>query len=469
MRRAVRDVLAYLFFFATQTAIANANDGKQTSGYVPQPIPKPKTVHNNVIHHTPKITEKLANETAEEFTIRLFKNYHRGHRPTNVSAPGATVVKVNLFVWSFSSVSVLQMDYTIDFMLRQRWNDPRLQYSKFNETISLNYMRERLWIPDLFFRNAKHGHLHEITTPNYLIWLKPSGDILFSQKLSLRLSCPMKLWKFPMDTQRCKLEIGSYGYSLNELSFQWMSPNDPKGNVKLNEDLTLNEFHRPTYHTASCNKKYATTGSFSCMYVEFELQRKFGFYLIYTYVPSVLIIIISWVSFLIDFEAVAARISIGLLSVLALITQSAAALQNLPRVSYIKAIDVWLFACLAFDVFSLVEFAFVNVLARTQHSQQFEDKLRKIFREEVSNMEPKPSGEVDEKLLTDATPRFSVNSPRMIAGRPPKSLLKRRHNLMLRQKYRLQAQKVDKFCTWGFPTSFILFNIVYWIYFRILV
>jgi len=77
-------------------------------------------------------------------------------------------------------------------------------------------------------------------------------------------------------------------------------------------------------------------GNFTCQQVKFYLRRDIGFFLIQVYVPSVLIVILSWVSFWINMESSPARVSIGLLTVLTTSTMSGAARASLPRVSYIK-------------------------------------------------------------------------------------------------------------------------------------
>jgi len=113
-----------------------------------------------------------------------------------------------------------------------------------------------------------------------------------------------------------------------------------------------------------CGTGLTVSGAYPCLEIVFILRRDIGYFLIQVYVPSMLIVILSWVSFWISVDASPARVSIGLLTVLTTTTMSSGARASLPRVSYIKAIDVWMIVCLVFVFTSLIEYAVVNVLAR---------------------------------------------------------------------------------------------------------
>ena len=77
-------------------------------------------------------------------------------------------------------------------------------------------------------------------------------------------------------------------------------------------------------------------GEFTCLEVVFMFKRRLGYYLFHTYVPTCLIVIMSWISFWIKPEAVPARVTLGVTSLLTLSTQHANSQKSLPPVSYIK-------------------------------------------------------------------------------------------------------------------------------------
>lgn len=86
--------------------------------------------------------------------------------------------------------------------------------------------------------------------------------------------------------------------------------------------------------------------------------------MIQMYIPSGLVVVLSWLSFWLQVDAVPARVTLGILTVLTMTTQRSMASASLARVSYVKAIDVWMAICLCFVFCALLEYAFVSVLFR---------------------------------------------------------------------------------------------------------
>ncbi|KAJ8382955.1 hypothetical protein SKAU_G00037330 [Synaphobranchus kaupii] len=290
-------------------------------------------------------------------------------------------VSCNIFINSFGSIAETTMDYRVNIFLRQQWSDPRLAYSEYpDDSLDLDpSMLDSIWKPDLFFANEKGAHFHEVTTDNKLLRIFKNGNVLYSIRLTLTLSCPMDLKNFPMDVQTCIMQLESFGYTMNDLIFEWQK----KGPVQVAEGLTLPQFIlKDESDLRYCTKNY-NTGKFTCIEVRFHLERQMGYYLIQMYIPSLLIVILSWVSFWINMDAAPARVALGITTVLTMTTQSSGSRTSLPKVSYVKAIDIWMAVCLLFVFSALLEYAAVNFVSR-QHKEllKFHRKRKKNKQEE---------------------------------------------------------------------------------------
>uniref|UniRef100_A0A8C2CIH2 Glycine receptor, beta b n=1 Tax=Cyprinus carpio TaxID=7962 RepID=A0A8C2CIH2_CYPCA len=261
---------------------------------------------------------------------RLLVSYDPRIRPNFKGIPVED--RVNIFINSFGSIQETTMDYRVNIFLRQRWNDPRLRLPQDFKSDSLTVdpkMFKCLWKPDLFFANEKSANFHDVTQENILLFIFRNGDVLI------------------------------IGYTTDDLQFMWQS-GDP---VQMDE-IALPQFDikQEDIEYGNCTKYYAGTGYYTCVEVIFTLRRQVGFYMMGVYAPTLLIVVLSWLSFWINPDASAARVPLGILSVLSLSSECTSLASELPKVSYVKAIDIWLIACLLFGFASLVEYAVVQVM-----------------------------------------------------------------------------------------------------------
>jgi len=54
------------------------------------------------------------------------------------------------------------------------------------------------------------------------------------------------------------------------------------------------------------------TGVYQRLSLSFRLQRNIGYFIFQTYLPSILIVMLSWISFWINHEATSARVALGI-------------------------------------------------------------------------------------------------------------------------------------------------------------
>ena len=114
-------------------------------------------------------------------------------------------------------------------------------------------------------------------------------------------------------------------------------------------------------------------GNHSSLVATFRMKRRIGYFLIDTYIPSTLIVVISWISFWIDPDTAPARVALGITTVLTMTTLVSSSRASLPKVSYVKAIDWYLLACLIFVFGTLLEYTIVSYLlsvVRRREKQQ---------------------------------------------------------------------------------------------------
>nr|XP_032811579.1 gamma-aminobutyric acid receptor subunit alpha-1-like isoform X3 [Petromyzon marinus] len=390
---------------------------------------------------------------------RLLDGYDNRLRP---GLSGATEVKTDIYVTSFGPVSDTDMEYTVDVFFRQSWRDLRLKFNGSMRILPVNNMMvSHLWTPDTFFYNSKKSVAHNITTPNKLLRICDDGSLLYTMRLTINAECPMILEDFPMDTHACPLKFGSYAYTSSEVFYTWT--HGPANSVIVAEDGSRLNQYNLINHTVGSELSRSSTGVYTVMTTRFHLRRNIGYFVIQTYLPCIMTVLLSQVSFWLNREAVPARTVFGVTTVLTMTTLSISARNSLPKVAYATAMDWFIAVCYAFVFSALIEFATVNYF--TKRAWAWNGKF------------PAPSKKKDavtliKKRKNAYTTGLCPAGHRTLLAREA-ALLSVSQKVVLHhgqhdsrpldyKKTYNSVSKIDKLSRIVFPILFGIFNLVYW-------
>lgn len=185
-----------------------------------------------------------------------------------------------------------------------------------------------------------------------------------------------------------------------------------------------------------------------------------------------LIVILSWVSFWINMDAAPARVALGITTVLTMTTQSSGSRTSLPKVSYVKAIDIWMAVCLLFVFSALLEYAAVNFVSR-QHKEllRFRRPKSKSKEGEVHDSRQASTVAVTSTPGNSKDSKATVNNTVPAATTPggtQKAAAGGKSTEEMRKLFIDRAKKIDTVSRAGFPLAFLFFNIFYWVLYKIL-
>uniref|UniRef100_A0AAY4DDF0 Gamma-aminobutyric acid type A receptor beta3 subunit n=1 Tax=Denticeps clupeoides TaxID=299321 RepID=A0AAY4DDF0_9TELE len=433
----------------------------------------------------------------KETVDRLLKGYDIRLRPDFGGAPVA--VGMSIDVASIDMVSEVNMDYTLTMYFQQYWRDKRLAYTGIPLNLTLdNRVADQLWVPDTYFLNDKKSFVHGVTVKNRMIRLHPDGTVLYGLRITTTAACMMDLRRYPLDEQNCTLEIESYGYTTDDIEFYWKGGDTAVTGVSR---IELPQFSIVDYKLVSRNVVFST-GAYPRLSLSFKLKRNIGYFILQTYMPSILITILSWVSFWINYDASAARVALGITTVLTMTTINTHLRETLPKIPYVKAIDMYLMGCFVFVFLALLEYAFVNYIffgRGPQMQKKLAEKAEKvnndrskydsnkvgfsrgnillttleIHNEVASNEVTTSLADPHNSVTFDASGiQYRKQSSARDPGRAERSAQLKRSRLRRRSsqlKIKIpdltDVNAIDRWSRIIFPGAFSLFNLIYWLYY----
>ncbi|XP_050708175.1 glycine receptor subunit alpha-4-like isoform X2 [Eriocheir sinensis] len=295
--------------------------------------------------------------------------YDKRIRPPDKDGP--VKVNVSVVLLSLSSPDESSLNYEVEFLLNQEWVDPRLQHDDNERYPYLSGMHhlDDIWLPDTYFimrGEFKHNLSHTIA-----LKINRSGEVCYSVRRYLVLSCEGDLNQFPFDDPFCTFSMESISYEIKDLTYMWLNntaSDNGKSLAKSSKLRALNAY-MVMNRTEICKDSFfwrgaRLRGNYSCLKVDLQFSRDDAFYFSTVFFPGIVLVTSSFITFWLEWNAVPARVMIGVTTMLNFFTTSNSFRGSLPVVSNLHAMNVWDSVCMFFIYVSLLEFVVVNYVGR---------------------------------------------------------------------------------------------------------
>jgi len=399
-------------------------------------------------------------------------------------------VNISVLLLSLSSPSESSLTYEIEFLMHQKWIDHRLAHNHTienrNALYALSHHRQ-IWKPDIFL--VKHGSYKGINPSEVSLRIFGNGTVLYTMRRHLILNCEGDLPIFPFDSPMCDFNVESISNTRDKMTFRWMGPNaiedsEESGSMALSPVLKNHNAYLVHNETLYCDKSELWRGDYSCLKVRLHFTRDKWFYYTTVFMPGMILVTSSFVTFWIEWNAEPARVTLGVTTMLNFFTTSNKFRSKLPVVSNLTAMNLWDGVCMFFIFASFLEFILVNYLARwVQDPEQqkkkkdnaildnflmatkaIEDKKHEMEATMV-NLGDKVGSNIQQGLMgAGSGVRLEGDSDLEESPMPSPSFQNTPPQEEKSSRYTLQSVKmIDNYSRRIFPTAYILFVLYFFI------
>lgn len=307
---------------------------------------------------------------ADQELIDIFDSYEG---PRYVSPPnhkGQTLVDMGLHILEVTSIDEKTDTFAIEGFLDLIWCDPRLSYNASGiETGEEFFLEEdahmainRIWWPDITFVNAAHSTDIE----NEELEIFPDGTVEYEERFGGILNTMYDIRQFPFDEQNLLVEIESFAWSEEYLTFHAMEEK-----IGFSTKFEIAHWHTTGVTTHLEHVQEIRDRAPFCEFVmEIYVERHPGFYVWKVMLPAAILVVVSFTVFLMKVENLADRMSVSLCVMLAVIAFQLIISQDLPRAFYFTFVDFFLLFSFVVIALTILENVSVNLLYRYGKSDQ---------------------------------------------------------------------------------------------------
>lgn len=157
------------------------------------------------------LNEKRIKAKSKDLEIMNFilNSYEKTVKPNSI-----TLLDINLFLRQIISLDEKNQIMTSSIYVSQKWNDERLSWENntlYNDTDKILISAKNIWVPDMTILNSADGDgFLKITDSNLAIVTSKEEIYLILNANQLKTRCKINVRKFPFDTQKCPIAVGTW-------------------------------------------------------------------------------------------------------------------------------------------------------------------------------------------------------------------------------------------------------------------
>eukprot|EP00794_Sanderia_malayensis_P019259 gene19259-21187_t len=332
--------------------------------------------------HVTPIEDTWCTQSCESNQCFLPSDYDKKIRPNADKNKPASML-FQLYIESFSSLDVSKMEFNAYGYIIQRWNDDRLTNLSKTSIVLEGKDVSYIWLPDVYCVHCRKTNLE--SGYNYkecMARITSDGNVYFSTGVMLVGSCNMDLRLFPFDKQHCSLTFTSYSYNMSFTNFTWYETPYVK-QKSMDQYIVMGARDSRIIDVYNGHK-------FSVLSATFTFERRVGFYILQLYLPTAMLVCLSWGMLCLDQNSSGDRITVGLTLFLTMIFLHGYANTSLPRVSYIKSVDLFMVVSLLEILLILVESLVVTNMYVRKKKKEAKRRRNRSFHFYLQSEKPEP-------------------------------------------------------------------------------
>ena len=148
-----------------------------------------------------------------------------------------------------------------------------------------------MWVPNAMIYNLKLFEEMNVLDKLHGLWISADYSIVYSTAAHITFFCPINYHKFPLDTQICKFQIGSYSYDDNTMTFTTVRVGfygKHENSMPLDYAVNLRDLRQNDSILI-----FDGLGNFSLAGFEIVLDRHASTYIFTYYLPSGLFFVVT--------------------------------------------------------------------------------------------------------------------------------------------------------------------------------